>query len=86
MRFIRESGYTIKQTKAVAFQNWIIANRERMAKSYPPGASLIGMFMAVFTTEKSAGEFRLLEQLNSYAALDRLAALAKNRESEFGRL
>jgi hypothetical protein len=86
MRFIQESGYSIKPAKAVAFQQWIIANEDRMAKSYPPGTSLIGVFIAVFSSEKSAGELRVLEQLDSYGALDRLAALAKEPDSEYSRL
>jgi hypothetical protein len=38
------------------------------------------------STEKQAGNYRSFIELDSYAALDRLAAASKDGSSEFGRL
>lgn len=86
MRFIQESGYTILPGKYVALQEWVKANQEKFAASYPEGTKLIGIFTVTFSSEKQAGDFRMLEQLDSYAALDRMAALHKDPDSEFTRL
>ena len=43
----------------VSLQNCI--NEERIAAAYPPGMSYIGMFTSVFTSEKTAGAYRLLD-------------------------
>jgi hypothetical protein len=86
MRFIQETGFTIKTGKNRAFQQWLVANHVKLAASYPKGTSLVGVFVAVFSSEKGAGDVRLVEQLDSYAALDRTAALAKDTDSDFSKL
>jgi hypothetical protein len=40
----------------------------------------------VYSSEKNAGFYRLFAELDSYAALDRLAAAMKDESSDFGRL
>lgn len=86
MRFIQETGFTVKPDKISALQEWIVANRVRLAASYPDGATFLGAFVSVFSSEKSAGDVRILEQLDSYGALDRMAALGKNPKSEYSKL
>ena len=40
----------------------------------------------MYSSEKSSGWYRTLIELDSYAAMDRLAALNKDSSSEYGRL
>jgi hypothetical protein len=86
MRFIQETGFTVKPDKNRALQEWLIANQDRLAAMYPEGASFVGTFAAVYSSEKGAGDIRVMEQLDSYAALDRIAALGKDPESEYSKL
>jgi hypothetical protein len=40
----------------------------------------------VYSSEKSSGSYRTLLELDSYAAMDKLAAMNKDARSEYGRL
>jgi hypothetical protein len=86
VRFIQEFGYTVKVGQDEAHQRWLIANEEKLAKSHPEGTRYLGTFAAVFTSDKESGGYRSFVELDSYAALDRLAAAAKDASSDFGRL
>ena len=86
MRFISDVGFTIKLGQEEAHQKWLMENEERLAKAYPEGTRYIGTFSVVMSSEKQAGFYRSLVELDSYAALDRLAAASKDASSEFGRL
>ena len=86
MHFIQETGYTVKAGLTPELQQWVAARGKRFAASYPAGTSLMGIYITVFTSEKNAGEVRLFEELDSYAALDRLAAAAKDPECALGEL
>lgn len=86
MRFIQEFGFTVRQGQREAFQRWLIEHEEELARSYPEGTRHLGTFATVYSSEKHAGEFRVFIELDSYGAQDRLAAAAKDPESEHGRL
>jgi hypothetical protein len=86
VRFIQEFGYTVKVGHEEAHQQWIQANEEKFAKAHPEGTRYLGTFATVFSTDKQSGNYRMFVELDSYAALDRLAAAAKDASSEFGRL
>ncbi len=86
MRFIQEWGYTVKVGQEEAHQQWLAANEEKLARAHPKGTRYLGTFATVFTTEKQSGGYRTFVELDSYAALDRLAAAAKDAGGEFGRL
>ena len=86
MRFIQELGFTIKVGHEEAYQRWLIENEERFAAAHPEGCRYLGTFSVVFTTEKESGFYRTLVELDSYGALDRLAAASKDASSPFGRL
>ena len=74
MKFIQEFGYTVKVGQEQAHQKWVTENDERLRKGAPPGWKYIGTFTAVYSTEKHAGGYRLLMELDSYGALDAGAA------------
>jgi hypothetical protein len=86
MRFIQEFGYTVKVGQDEAQQKWLIENGEALAKSMPAGTRYIGTFTVVMGSEKNAGSYRVLFELDSYGAMDKLAALTKDAKSEYGRL
>jgi hypothetical protein len=86
MRFIQEYGFTVKIGQEEAYQQWLIDNEAALAASCPEGVRHLGVFATVYSSEKSAGFYRLFAELDSYAALDRLAAAIKDAASDFGRL
>jgi hypothetical protein len=86
MRFIQEFGFTVRVGQDEAHQQWMVENEEKLATSHPKGCRYLGTFTTVFTTDKQAGGYRSFVELDSYAALDRMAAAAKDANSEFGRL
>jgi hypothetical protein len=86
MRFIQQFGYTVKVGKDEAHQRWLIDNNERLRKGMPPGTKYLGTFSVIFSSEKQAGSYMALFELDSYAALDASAAANKDPNSEFGKL
>ena len=86
MRFIQEFGYTVRIGQEEAHQKWLMDNEDKLAKSHPKGTRYLGTFATVFATDKQAGNYRTFVELDSYGALDRLAAAGKDASSEFARL
>ena len=86
MRFIQETGFSVRVGHEEAFQRWLVANEARIASTYPEGTEYLGIYGTVFTSEKKAGGYRVLERLGSYADLDRLSALAKDETTEFAKV
>jgi hypothetical protein len=86
MRFIHESGFTIKIGQEEAYQQWLVANESALAASMPEGTRHLGVFTTVFSSEKQAGFYRLFTELDSYGAMDRLAAALKDEGTDFARL
>ena len=86
MRFIQLQGFCVKLDKQEAFQKWLVANEERIKKSYPTGTEYGGVYAAVFTSEKGAGDYYWLDILDSYAAQDRFAAAGKDETSDYAKV
>ena len=86
MRFIQEFGFTVEIGKEEAHQQWMVANEEKFAQAHPEGTRYLGTFTTIFSTDKQSGGYRSFVELDSYGAMDRLAAAAKDSSSEFGRL
>jgi hypothetical protein len=86
MRFIQSFGYTVRVGQDEAHQKWIIANDERLKAAAPAGSKYIGTFAVVIGSEKQAGNYRTLIELDSYAAMDTSAAVSKDPKSEWGKL
>jgi hypothetical protein len=86
VRFIQEFGYTVKVGQEEAHQKWLMENEERLARAHPEGIRYMGTFAVVMSTDKQAGNYRSFLELDSYAALDRLAAAGKDGSGEFGKL
>ena len=86
MRFVEIQGFCIRLDRQVEFQNWLVENEERLRKSYPPGIEYGGIYVAVFSSEKNAGEYYGIDFLDSYGAMDRAAAAGKDPTSDWVRL
>lgn len=86
MRLIVETGFTVKLGQEAAYQTWLAENEEKIAAVQPAGAKYLGTFAVMFSSEKEAGPYRSLIELDSYATLDAYAALFKDETSELGSL
>ena len=86
MQFIEETGFRVRPNRQEEFQRWLADNEERIARTYPDGTEYLGTFAVVFASGKTASEYRTLERLDSYAALDKLAALGKDPTTEYARV
>ena len=86
MRFIQEFGYTVKVGQEEAHQRWLEENDAALRASMPKGSKYIGTFATIFSSEKQAGWYKNLIELDSYAAMDALAAANKDPNSDYGRL
>jgi hypothetical protein len=86
MRFISEYGYTVKLGQEEAHQEWLQQNEPALAASTPEGVKYLGTFTMIFTSEKQSGFYKTYLELDSYAAMDRLAEANKDASSDFGRL
>ena len=83
MRFIEVSGFSVRRDRQRAFQQWVAANEERIKKSYPEGCEFGGIYGTVYSSDKEGGDSYWLEIYDSYAALDRSAAVQKDPTSEY---
>jgi hypothetical protein len=83
MRFIDMQGFCVKLDRQVEFQRWLIENEQRIKASYPEGSEFGGIYAAVLSSEKGSGEYYWLDILDSYGAMDRAAALAKEGTSDY---
>ncbi len=79
MRFFQDTTFAMNLEKSEEFQQWFIANKSRIEADYPEGMSLVGMFVTVLGPGE--GELHVIEQLDGYAALDRLAQRSRSPES-----
>lgn len=86
MRFIQEFGYTVKAGQEEAHQQWLVDHDADIRAATPPGTTYIGTFVAVFSSEKASGGYRMLYELDSYAAMDTGAAANLDPEHPWGRL
>ncbi len=86
MRFIQETGFSVRAGREEAFQRWLAANEQRIAAAYPPGMSYVGTFVTAFSSEKGAGQYRVLEGLDSYAALDTLSAAQRDPDNPYAKV
>lgn len=86
MRLIQQFGYTVKPGQDEAHQRWMTDNDAAIRAAVPPGTRYIGTFAVVLSTEKQAGSYLQLFELENYAALDASAAAAKDAKGEFGKL
>jgi len=86
MRFVQEYGFNVKVGQEVAHQKWLTKNHDALVRSQPKGTRYIGTFVVVLSSEKGAGSYRALYEIDSYGAMDAQAADAKDPKSEAAKL
>jgi hypothetical protein len=86
MDFITEDGYQIKPGLQAEYQAWVVANQDALRRAQPEGVEYLGTYVAVYGNEYIGGTFRDLYRIDSYAALDRIAAEGRRPDSELMRL
>lgn len=86
MALIEEIGFTVLEGQEEAFQQWLLANEQQLRESAPAGVRYLGTYGVVFSSEKQAGSYRLLLELDGYAAIDTLSEAMKDAVGDFGRL
>lgn len=86
MRFIQEFGYTVRVGQDEAHQAWLTANDAALRAAAPPGSRYIGTFTVVYSSEKQAGAYKVLMELDAYGAMDTSAAAMKDPTNEWSRL
>jgi hypothetical protein len=84
--FISEQGYEIRFGMEEEYQQWLIDHRDELKRSMPAGVEYIGSYAVVMGNGYEGGSWRDLFRLDSYAALDRMAAESKDPDSLMGRL
>jgi hypothetical protein len=86
MRFMQEFGFTVKVGQEEAHQQWLEENEPALAAAMPEGTRYLGTFAMIFTSEKQSGFYKTYIELDSYGAMDRMAAANKDASSDLGRL
>lgn len=74
MDFISIDGYEVRPGKLGALQEWLAKHDDKLREVAPEGTEYIGTYVAVRTSEKSAGNVFSLWRLDSYGAQDAMAA------------
>lgn len=86
MALIEEFGFTVLEGQEEAFQQWLQQNEDKLRQSVPAGIRYLGTYGVVFSSEKQAGTYRLLLELDGYAAIDTFSEAMKDADGDFGRL
>jgi hypothetical protein len=84
--FISEQGYEIRFGMEEEYQQWLIDHRDELKRSMPAGIEYIGSYVVAIGNGYEGGSWRDLFRLDSYGALDRMAAASKDPNTDFGRL
>jgi hypothetical protein len=77
MDFLEITGFSVPSGKNIEFQAWVQANSDALGRSLPEGIELVGVYAARFTSQRDAGDYRLILRLDSAAALDRFSDAMK---------
>lgn len=85
MDFLNISGFDVPPGKNVEFQAWVRANSAALAAAMPEGVGLVGIYAAMFASERHGGDYRIILRLDSYGAMDRFSA-AMGEAGELARL
>lgn len=86
MSLIVEQGFNVKRGQEVAFQKWTEDAEEVVKKASPPGVEYLGTYIVQFSSEKEAGEYRVLWRFDSMATFDANHEAVKDPDSDWGRI
>ena len=87
MDFLSIGGFEITPGKALEFQKWVRENAKALSDATPEGIELVGIYSSIFySADNKMGQGRTIWRLDSYGAIDRFAAAAAAKDTEFARL
>jgi hypothetical protein len=86
MDFISENGYEVKLGMEEEYQQWVVDHAADLRRALPEGVEYIGTYVVVWGSDLGSGTWRDMFRLDSYAALDRLAAAGKDPDSKLREL
>jgi hypothetical protein len=86
MDFITEDGYQVKPGMQEEYQQWVLENTDAVRRALPDGIEYMGTYVTVYGNDYVGGTFRDLFRMDSYGALDRMAAEHRRPGSELARL
>lgn len=86
MDFITEDGYEVKLGMEEEYQKWVVAKGDDLRRALPEGIEYIGTYVMTYGNDTDRGSWRDMFRLDSYAALDRMAAASKDSEGALGKL
>jgi hypothetical protein len=84
--FITEDGYEVKLGMEEAYQQWVVDHADELRRATPDGVEYMGTYVMTYGNDTDRGTWRDLFRLDSYAALDRMAAATKDADGPLGRL
>jgi hypothetical protein len=84
--FITEDGYEIKLGMEEEYQQWVIDHAAEIRRAQPEGVEYLGTYVLVWGSDTTSGSWRDMYRLDSYAALDRIAAASKDPDSKLRKL
>jgi hypothetical protein len=85
MDFLIIGGFDVPPGKSLEFQAWVKENSAALSNHAPEGIELVGIYASMFASEKKSGQYKSVWRMDSYGAMDRFAAAARE-DSEFARL
>jgi len=86
MDFLLIGGGNVIPGKMREFQKWVRANSGSLGRlASENGYELVGIYFSMFTSEKHSGACKTVWRLDSYGAMDRMAA-APPKSPELARL
>jgi hypothetical protein len=86
MDFISEDGYEVRFGMEEEYQQWVLDHAAEIRRSMPKGVEYVGTYVMTWGNDLDKGSWRDLFRLDSYAALDKMAAEGKDPNTAMGRL
>jgi len=80
--FLNLQGGTVTQGRMGELKGWLDVHEGELRDTAPEGTEYIGTYVAVFTSEKDAGAVFTVMRMDSYGAMDRIAASPGSRFGE----
>lgn len=72
MDFLYTVGFDVEPSKEVDFQKWVQENLATWSNAMPDGIKMVGIYSDIFSSEKGSGRYKIVLQLDSYGAMDKL--------------
>ncbi|MEM7119178.1 MAG: hypothetical protein AAF614_42565 [Chloroflexota bacterium] len=72
MDFLYTVGFDVPAEQEHAFRSWVQQNLAAWSEAMPEGIKMVGIYSDIFSSEKGSGRYKIVLQLDSYGAMDKL--------------